>query len=160
MDNFLIIFAGILIIAGLVSCLIGKAPGAPVSYVGLVLLHYTSIAEFSVHFFIRYGLLVIAVQGLDYLIPIWGEHKFGGSQRGVWGSIAGMLALMYFGNAGIILGAILGAFVGELFAGKASNEAISHAVNSFIYFILGTILQVIVCGIFLWYYIDNLRYIL
>ncbi len=159
MDNFLIIFAGILIIGGLIGCLIGKFPGAPVSYVGLVVLHYTSLTEFSIHFFIRYGLLVIAVQGLDYLIPNWGEHKFGGSRLGVWGSITGMLALMYFGNVGIMAGALIGAFVGELFAGKQNHEAISHAVNSFIYFILGTILQVIVCGIFLYYYIDNLRYI-
>ncbi|MEI6752844.1 MAG: DUF456 domain-containing protein [Paludibacter sp.] len=160
MDNFLIISTGILIIGGLLGCLISKFPGAPVSYVGLVVLHYTSLTEFSVHFFIRYGLLVIAVQGLDYLIPNWGEHKFGGSRLGVWGSITGMLALMYFGPAGIMLGAIFGAFLGELFAGKESNKAIQHAINSFVYFILGTILQVIVCGIFLWYYIDNLRYIL
>lgn len=160
MDNFLIILSGFLIISGLIGCLIGKSPGAPISYVGLVVLHYTSIAEFSVHFFIRYGLLVIAVQGLDYLIPNWGDRRFGGSKRGVWGSIAGMLALMFLGPAGIMLGAISGAFVGELLAGRESYEAINHAVNSFIYFILGTILQVIVCGIFLWYYIDNLRYVL
>ena len=160
MDNLLIILSGFLILAGLGGCLIHKFPGTPVSYLGLVLFNYTSIAEFSLPFFIRFGLLVIAVQGLDYLIPKWGEHKFGGSQRGVWGSIIGMLLLMYFGTLGILAGAILGAFVGELLAGKESTAAIHHAVITFTFFILGTILQVFVCGIFLYYYIDNLRWVL
>jgi len=149
-----------MILVGLAGCLISKFPGAPISYLGLVVLNYTSIAEFSLPFFIRFGLLVIIVQGLDYLIPKWGERKFGGSRHGVWGSLIGMLAFMFFGIIGVISGAILGAFVGELFAGKESNEAIHHAIKSFIYFILGTILQVIACGIFLYYYIDNLRYVL
>jgi uncharacterized protein YqgC (DUF456 family) len=160
MDTFLIVFAGILIVAGLVGGLIPKLPGAPLSYLGLVVFQYSSIAEFSVHFFIRFGILVIAIQGLDYLIPSWGERKFGGSTKGVWGSLAGVIAGLYFGIPGIVLGAISGAFIAELFAGKESNEAIQHAVSSFIYFIIGTIFQVIVCGIMLFYYIDNLRYVL
>ena len=66
----------------------------------------------------------------------------------------------YFGIYGIFIGAILGAFIGEFFAGKESNEAIKHAVSSFIFFIIGTIFQVIVCGILGYYYIEELRYVL
>ena len=72
-------------------------PGTLLCYLGIVILQYTSIAEFSVHFFIKWGILVIIVQGLDYLIPDWGTRKFGGSKKGVFGSLFGMFTGMYFG---------------------------------------------------------------
>jgi len=71
-----------------------------------------------------------------------------------------MLAGMYFETWGIILGAILGAFVGELVAGKESNKAIHQAFSSFVFFILGTISQLMVAGILLYYYIDEIKYLL
>ena len=160
MDTFLIVLAGILVVTGLVGCIFPKLPGTPLCYLGIILLHYSSIAEFSINFFIRWGIFVIAVQGLDYLIPTWGKRKFGGSTKGVWGSLIGMLAGLYFGTYGIISGAIIGAFIGELFAGKESNEAIHHAFSSFLFFILGTISQLIVAGGLLYYYIDEIRYVL
>ena len=160
MDTFLIVLAGFLLFFGLIGCLISKLPGTLLCYLGIIILHYSSIAEFSVHFFIKWGVMVIAVQGLDYLIPDWGNRKFGGSKKGVWGSLSGMLAGMYFGPVGIIAGAVAGAFVGELFAGKESNHAIYHAISSFAFFILGTISQLIVSGILIYYYVENLSYIL
>jgi len=160
MDTFLIVLAGFFLIVGLIGSAISKLPGTPLCYLGIIILQYSSIAEFSVHFFIKWGILVIAVQGLDYLIPEWGTKKFGGSKKGVWGCFLGMAAGMYFGPVGIIAGAIAGAFIGELFAGKESNQAIHHAISSFSFFILGTISQLIVSGILIYYYIDNLSYVL
>jgi len=159
MDNLIIIIAGFLIVAGLIGCLIPKLPGVVLSFLGLIVLHFSTIAEFSSHFFIRYGILVIAVQGLDYLIPNWGIRKFGGSKKGVWGSLTGMLIGLFFGPWGIIVGAIVGAFIGELFAGKQSYIAINQAISSFVFFILGTVFQLIVAGLFLQFYIDELSYV-
>ncbi|MDR3653857.1 MAG: DUF456 domain-containing protein [Paludibacter sp.] len=158
MDIFLIIVAGIFLIAGLLGCLISKLPGIVLSYLGIIILNFSSIAEYSVHFFIRWGVIIIAIQGLDYIIPNWGDRKFGGSKTGVWGSLLGMLTGMYFGSYGVIVGAVIGAFIGELFAGKESNEAIHHAISSFSFFILGTISQLIVAGILLNHYIDKIIY--
>jgi len=160
MDNFLIVLAGIFLIAGLIGCTISKVPGILLSYLGIMILNYSTISEFSVHFFIRWGVVVIAVQGLDYFIPDWGNRKFGGSNKGVWGSMIGMLLGIYFGRWGIVAGAIVGAFIGELFAGKETNTAIHHAIGSFIFFILGTISQLIVAGILIFYYIEDIRYVL
>jgi len=154
METFLIIAAGIFILAGLVGSFKKKLPGTILSYLGIVLLHYSSLTHYSVHFFIRWGLLIIAIQGLDYFLPEWGKRRFGGSKRGVWGSLIGLLAGMYFGKWGIVSGAIIGAFVGELFSGKKSKEAIYHHIIPFIIFILGTISQLIITGIFLHRYLD------
>ena len=160
MDTFLIVLAGIFLLIGLIGCVKSKIPGTLLCYLGIVILQYTTIAAFSVHFFIKWGVLVIAVQGLDYLIPDWGYRKFGGSKRGVWGSLLGMFAGMYFGSLGIIAGAIAGAFIGELFAGKESNNAIQHSIGSFAFFILGTVSQLIVAGILIYHYIKDLSYVL
>ena len=160
MDNLIIVVAGIFLITGLIGCVVSKLPGTPLCYLGIIILNFSSIAEYSVHFFIRWGLIIIAIQGLDYLIPHWGKRKFGGSKKGVWGSLLGMLAGIYFGVWGIVIGAITGALVGELLAGKESNRAINHAVSSFVFFILGTISQLIVAGILIFHYIDDLTYIL
>lgn len=145
---------------GLLGCLISKMPGTLLCYLGIVILQYTSIAEFSVHFFIKWGILVIIVQGLDYLIPDWGTRKFGGSKKGVFGSLFGMFTGMYFGPLGVIAGAISGAFIGELFSGKDSYQAIQQAIGSFAIFILGTVSQLIVAGILIYHYIADISYIL
>jgi len=160
MDNLIIVVAGIFLIAGLIGCVVSKLPGTPLCYLGIMILNFSSISEHSVHFFVRWGLVIIAIQGLDYLIPHWGKRKFGGSKKGVWGSLLGMLAGIYFGVWGIVIGAITGALVGELLAGKESNLAIHKAASSFAFFILGTISQIIVAGILIFHYIDDLSYIL
>jgi uncharacterized protein len=160
MDTFLIVLAGIFLLIGLIGCVKSKIPGILLCYLGIVIRQYTTIASFSVHFFIKWGVLVIAVQGLDYLIPDWGNRKFGGSKKGVWGSLLGMFAGMCFGPLGIIAGAIAGAFIGELLAGKESNKAIQHAIGSFAFFILGTVSQFIVAGILIYHYVKDLSYVL
>ncbi|MDD4971821.1 MAG: DUF456 domain-containing protein [Paludibacter sp.] len=160
MDTFLIVLAGIFLITGLAGSVISKLPGTLLCYLGLLVLQYSTIADFSVHFFIKWGVLVIAVQGLDYLIPDWGNRKFGGSKKGVYSSLTGLLMGLYFGPWGIITGAVAGAFFGELFAGKKSNQAIHHAVGSFVLFFLGTISQLIVSGLLIYHYVENLSYVL
>ena len=160
MENFLIVLAGIFLLVGLTGCVISKFPGTLLCYLGIVILQYTSLGGFSVHFFIKWGVLVIAVQGLNYLIHDWGNKKFGGSRKGAWGSLLGMLAGMYFGSAGIITGAVAGAFAGELIAGKESNQAFKKAIGSFVFFISGTISQLIVSGILIHHYVEKLSYIL
>ncbi|HJV76922.1 MAG TPA: DUF456 domain-containing protein [Paludibacter sp.] len=160
MDNFLIILVGIFLITGLIGCLISKLPGIPISYLGIMTLHYSSIAEFSPHFLIRWGVIIIAIQGLDYLIPSWGKRKFGGSKISIWGSLLGTLAGMYFGAWGIIVGAITGALAGQLLAGKESNRAIRESVSSFTFFIFGNISRFAVAGILFYHYVDSLTYVI
>ena len=47
MDTFLIVFAGFLVIAGVVGCIFPKLPGTPLCYLGIIILHYSSAAQFS-----------------------------------------------------------------------------------------------------------------
>ena len=156
MDILLITLAGILLIVGFIGCVLPVLPGTPLCYIGIILLHLSSRVEFSMSFLIFWGIVVIAIQVLDYLIPVWGTKKSGGSKWGVWGSMIGMIAGLFFGPLGIILGPFVGAVVGELLAGKNSTEAIRAGFGSFVGFLLGTVSKLIIAGFLIYYYVEAL----
>lgn len=155
METFLIILAFILIVLGILGSILPVLPGVPVSYVGILLLHFTEKVQFTTQFLIFWLVMVILVQVLDYLVPIWGAKKFGGSKRGIWGCAIGMVVGLFFGPWGIILGPFLGAIVGELSGGKQTQSAIKAGFGSFIGFLLGVISKLIVGGFLLYYAIVN-----
>jgi len=156
MDIVLYIISGILLLVGFIGCLLPVLPGTPISYLGIIILHLSSKIELSMNFLILWAIIVVAIQILDYFIPIWGTKKFGGSKAGILGSALGLIIGLFFGPVGIILGPIVGAFIGELLAGKNHQIAIRAAFGSFIGFIFGTISKLVVAGFLIYYYVEAL----
>ncbi len=157
MDYVLIALGILFIISGIFGGILPVLPGPPLSYVGLILLHLTERYQFSTNFLIVWGMITVVVYVLDYLIPIWGTKRFGGSKRGVWGSIIGLLVGMFlFPPFGIIVGPFLGAVLGELSSGKQSREAFRSGLGSFLGFLVGTLLKLIVSGMMAWYFIAEM----
>ena len=153
MDYVLIAIGIIFIISGILGCVLPIMPGPPLSYAGLLLLHFTEKYSFSNNFLIMWAVITVAVYSIDYMIPIWGTKKFGGSKRGVWGSIIGLvIGLFFFPPIGIIIGPFLGAVVGELSAGKESGVALKSGFGAFIGFLAGTLLKLITSGMMTWYF--------
>lgn len=153
MDLFLIILAGVLLLTGFLGSILPVLPGIPLSYGGILLLHFTEKYQFDNNFLILWAVIVIIIQILDYYIPIWGTKKFGGSKSGVRGSIAGLLLGMFFGPLGIILGPFVGALIGELIAKKPTEKALRAAFGAFMGFIVGTVSKLVVAGMLIYYYI-------
>ncbi len=156
MDVFLIILAGLCLLVGLLGSVLPILPGAPLSYVGILLLHFTERAEFSTKFLVFWLVIVILIQVLDYIIPAWGTKKFGGSKKGVWGSMIGVVVGLFFGIWGVVIGPFVGAVLGELIDGKQTAAAIRAGFGSFLGFLIGTLSKIIVCAILIYYYIDAL----
>lgn len=156
MDIFLIILAGIFVIVGFVGSVLPVLPGAPLSYIGILLLHLTDKVQFSTDFLILWLVIIILVQLLDYFVPIWGTKKFGGSKRGVWGSTLGLIVGMFIGPWGIVLGPFVGALLCELSENKSTKEAMRAAFGSFVGLLLGTISKLIVAGFMIYYYVEAL----
>lgn len=157
MDIALIIIGSILIVIGILGSVLPVLPGPPISYVGLLLLHFTEKHQFSTRFLIIWAIITIIVIVLDYIIPVWGTKKFGGSKRGVWGSIIGLCVGVFFlPPIGIIIGPFAGAVIGELTAGKQSSEAFKSGFGSFIGFLFGTILKLTASGLIAWYFFKEL----
>jgi len=157
MDYFLIILGIFFIISGIAGGILPILPGPPLSYIGLLLLHFTDKHQFSTRFLITWGIITTVVYILDYIIPAWGTKKFGGSRRGVWGSIIGLiLGMFFFPPFGIIIGPFAGAVIAELSSGQDRAAAIKAGFGSFIGFLLGTMLKLIVSGIMAWYFFAEL----
>ena len=157
MDYILIGFGIVLLIIGILGCILPVIPGPPLNYVGLLLLHFTSKYQFSTKFLILWLIITAVVYALDYVIPAWGTKKFGGSKAGVLGSVIGLVVgLFFFPPFGIIAGPFIGAIAGELLSGKDSAVALKSGFGSFIGFLLGTLLKLIVSGMMTWYFFKEL----
>ena len=157
MDILLIVLGALFIISGVLGCVLPIIPGPPLSYIGLLLLHFTERYQFSSKFLIIWAIITVVVYALDYLIPAWGTKKFGGSKRGVWGSIIGLvIGMFFFPPFGIIVGPFVGAVVGELTVGKDSGTALKSGFGSFMGFLAGTLLKLIASGMMTWYFIKEM----
>lgn len=140
MDIFLLIIAILLALSGLVGSVLPILPGPPLSYAGLLVLHFTSYANYSTSFLVITAVIAIIITALDYVIPLWGTKTFGGTKAGKNGALIGILAgLFIFPPFGIIIGPFVGAFIGELTHDSNDfTKAIKSGIGSFIGFLLGT----------------------
>ncbi len=161
LDIILILAGFILIIVGIVGCIVPMLPGIPLSYLGIILLHFTSWVDFSPEFLIVWGVIVIGVQLLDYYVPIWGSKKFGGGTKGAWGSAIGVVAGMFiFPPLGIIIFPFVGAVIGELIDEKEPKAALKAGFGAFIGFVAGTVMKLAVAIILAIYFLKESIYAL
>jgi uncharacterized protein len=153
MDYVLIGLGVIFIIGGILGSVLPVLPGPPLSYAGLLLLHFTEKYHFSSRFLIIWAIIAAGVFALDYFIPVFGTKKFGGSKRGVWGSMIGLvIGIFFFPPFGIIIGPFLGAVIGELSTGVDSGAAFKSGFGSFVGFLVGTLIKLIAAGLMAWHF--------
>jgi len=152
----------ILLVLGLILCLIGILgsflpiiPGPVSSWLGILLLYSTSTVEFNLNFILITFTVAISVGFLDYIIPILGVKKLGGTRSGQIGTMIGLiLCLILLGPIGIIIGPFLGALLGEMSTNKSFQDSLKPAFGSFIGVIAGSIIKFLISLSFLFFYID------
>lgn len=149
MNIFLIIVAVILVLIGLVGAIVPGIAGPPFSFLGLLVVSFVKGIDYSTEFLVVMGLIAAVVFALDYVVPVWGTKKFGGTKAGVRGStiglILGLLVTLLFpiGFIAVLLGPFIGAYLGEKSASTDDSKAWRSAFGSFVGFIVGTGLKVI-----------------
>jgi uncharacterized protein len=156
MDIFLAILGALCILIGILGSLLPILPGPPLSYAGILLLHFSKYAQYSTRFLLLFGGLTVIVAVLDYVIPVWGTKQLGGSKYGTWGAAVGVLAGLFFGPAGIIIGPFIGAVCGEMLSGRKTNEAFRAGFGSFIGFVAGTLMKIVLSAILAFYFFREL----
>ena len=153
MDYLLMISAIVVIIIGFIGDIIPGIPGTPVRYLALLLLHWTDRSSYSSQFLLMTGLICVVITVLDYIVPVWGTKKFGGTKVGTRGSTIGLvvgilvlpalgIVLGPFGLLGILGGPFVGAYIGEKMGGTPDNLAWRSAFGSFIGFLAGTFMKI------------------
>ncbi|NEW79302.1 MAG: DUF456 domain-containing protein [Gelidibacter sp.] len=155
MDIFLLIIGFLFALLGIIGSILPVLPGPLASWGGLLLLYFTKAVPIDWTILgITLGVAIL-VSVIDYVLPVLGTKKFGGSNYGVKGSLIGLIFGIFFGPLGIIVGPFLGAFIGELIKDpKDSKKALKAAVGSFIGFLSSTLLKLAVCLVFAGMYIS------
>lgn len=162
MDIFLSILAIILLIVGLLGAILPIIPGPIITYLALVSLYFSSHqaqSDLSDRFMLFWAALAVGITVLDNIVPILGTKKMGGSKKGVWGSIIGLIfGLLFLGPFGILIGPFIGAVTGELLGGKEFNLALRAGFGSFLGFVTGTLLKLVFSVWAGYYIITNLYF--
>jgi uncharacterized protein len=155
-DIILLILGIILMVIGIIGCLVPVLPGPPLSFLGLILLHATHYGSFSKSTLIILAAVTIAATILDYIVPIWGTKKFGGSKYGARGATVGLIIGLFFGPAGIIIGPLVGAIVGELIFRDDFNYALKAGFGSLLGFLTGIGLKLAASFVMTYFFIREL----
>ena len=150
METLLITGAIICAIIGLAGSILPALPGAPLSFAGLVLLCFCDGADISSTSIWVSAIFLAIVSVLDYVAPIWLTNASGGSKQATRGSIAGLIAgLFFFPPWGLVIGPFIGAFVGELMTHATTGKALKVAMMSLVGFVLTTGMKIIYSGVLL-----------
>lgn len=151
METLIVILAILLGLIGVAGSILPGLPGAPFSWIGLLILYIWGPETMPVSTLVIWGIVVALVSIVDYLVPMWLTKATGGSKYAERGAMIGLVAGIILTPIGMILGSFLGAFIAELHWGKKeAGDALKAATGSFIGFILGTGLKTIVSVLILW----------
>lgn len=144
-------------ILGILGSFLPVLPGPPLSWIGLLLLTLTEAVPDDWWFLgITLVIALIAV-AMDYLVPVMGTKKFGGSKAGMIGTTIGLIVAIVFpvfGLFGIVIWPFIGALVGEVVNKADKKTAFKAAFGSFIGFLTGTLLKFIVCIVYMGFFIS------
>lgn len=154
MSDYVFLTLGIiLMIIGIIGCLVPVLPGPPVSFLGLILLHVTRFGHFSTTTLIIMAAITVAVTILDYIVPVWGTRKFGGSKYGTRGATVGLIVGLFLGPLGIIIGPLAGAVVGELIFRDDLKYAFRAGFGSLLGFLTGIGLKLAASFLMTFYFV-------
>ena len=154
-DILILIGAFLLLILGFIGGIVPALPGPILSFAALLVGHYfVRFMHFSSTTLWIVGCLAIFIQLLDQVVPVLGTKRFGGTKYGTWGSIIGLIAgLLFplaigpFGIITIMAGPFIGAYVGEKMGGQDNQQAFKAAFGSFLGFLAGTVMKLLLAGL-------------
>jgi uncharacterized protein YqgC (DUF456 family) len=153
MEILLLILAFLLFAVGILGAIIPVIPGPPLSFLGLLLMQWSGYGDFSPAFLWIWAGIAASITIMDYFLPSLMTKKLGGSRSASIGSFLGLLTgIFIFPPWGMIVGPFFGALIGELIQNRGSGaKALKIAFGTFLAFILGSGVKLIVCSLILFY---------
>lgn len=154
-DYIFLILGIILMVLGIIGCLVPVLPGPPLSFLGLILLHVTRFGHFPKNTLMILAAIAVIVTILDYIVPVWGTKKFGGSKYGIRGATVGLIIGFFLGPIGIVLGPFIGAFVGEMIFKDDLNYAFKAGFGSLLGFLTSIGLKLAASFVMTFYFVKE-----
>ena len=152
MDYVLFAIAILLCMAGILGAILPALPGPPLNYAAIWLIQLTKRGNYTWLFLVIWGVITALTIVLEYIIPIVGTKRFGGTKWGIWGCIIGLVAGIFIvPPVGMIVGPFAGAFAGELIGGKQSGQAFKAGLGSLLGFVMGTGIKIVVSLVMTFY---------
>jgi hypothetical protein len=157
MSDYILLVLGILfMLIGIIGCLVPVLPGPPLSFLGLIFLHLTRFGQFSASTLVILGSISVIVTLLDYIVPVWGTKKFGGSKYGTKGATVGLIVGFFLGPMGIVLGPLIGAFIGEMIFKDDLSYAFKAGFGSLLGFLASVGLKLAASFVMTFYFVKEL----
>ena len=158
MTILIIIFSIILLILGVLGSILPVVPGPPLSFFGLLLLHFFTPFEMQKDYLLLFGFSAALITFLDYWLQVYSVKLFGGGRTSTIGVIIGIvLGLFIFPPIGVLVGPFLGAYIGAIIESDFDLlKSFKIAFGSLIGFLGGTILKFVYSIVVIWQYLDFL----
>ncbi len=157
METLIMILAILAGVIGIVGSILPALPGPPLGWAGMLILYFwgngTNAAgdPLSTKTLVIWGIVVVIVSIVDYIVPMYLTKITGGSKYAQRGAMVGLIAGIILTPIGMVLGSFLGAFLFEMYyMREGADQALKAALGSFLGFILGTGLKAIVAVLILW----------
>lgn len=142
----------LLISLGFVCCIVGiigsflpVLPGLPISWLGILLLYVVPEVDISTRMLWVTFAITLVIFILDYIIPMLGVKKFGGSKYGMYGAGIGLVVGIFTPIPfTVLIFPFVCAYIAELYySKKGSQQALRAAFGSFIGFLASTFIEFI-----------------
>lgn len=133
----------IALLAGLAGVVLPAVPGSLLLVAGALFVawaeHFQRVSALTVGIC---AVLAVVMWAVDLLAGVLGAKAFGASRWAVLGAGIGLVAGMFLGLPGIVLGPAVGAIVLEYARDPAFERALKAGVGAFLGFVLGTAVKV------------------
>ena len=147
-----------LLAAGFIGCVVPAIPGPVLGFISLILLSIpASFSLFHPALLISLGAAAVLSQLMDNIFPVLASRKAGAGRAGIWGSVIGMVAGIFFAPFGVIIGAFLGALAGEILFNRDNENPLKAALGVFTGTLLGIVLKIAVTGLIAGFFIRGVR---
>ncbi|HEX9307731.1 MAG TPA: DUF456 domain-containing protein [Anaeromyxobacter sp.] len=143
MTILLYVLGAAALLAGLAGVILPAIPGSALLVAGALLVAwaegFTRVSGFTVGVCAVLGLVIWAV---DLAAGVLGARAFGASRWAVIGSSVGLVAGLFLGLPGIVLGPAVGALVFEYARNPNFERALAAGAGAFVGFVLGSAVKV------------------
>lgn len=143
MNATALVIAVILFVIGFIGTVLPMLPGPILVYGGMILYGFmTDFQSLDSFFFVVQGLVLLLIFASDYVSAAAGAKFFGGSSKSSMGAVVGtLLAIIFLGPLGIIIGPFAGASIVHFLQTGDFKGALRAGFGTFLGTLGGTVFK-------------------